>query len=138
MYNNIGAKLKILAICTFICGSIASIICAIALGEDMFLLLGIGVGGVLVSWISSWALYGLGYIAEKVDSIEYQIKKTNKDGNKETKGNSISAVLDYKYFKNTTDDKSNNISSRKICPHCGERVKSSKCEMCGKENNLFR
>lgn len=136
MYNNIGAKLKFFAICIFVCGSIAAIICAIALGEDIFLLLGIGTGGILVSWVSSWALYGLGYIAEKVDTIEYQIKKINKQGDQETKDNPISALYNYKFTKNTSEN-SNNMSVKKVCPHCGERVKSSKCEMCGKENNLF-
>ena len=79
MYNNIGAKIKLLAKIVawvgIIWSGIAGII-AIAQGLDMrnggaLIATGLGIiiGGFLVSWISSWFLYGFGELIEKTTEI---------------------------------------------------------------------
>ena len=73
---------------------------------------------------------------KKEDYVRMCMVDAMKARDQETKDNPISALYNYKFTKNTSEN-SNNMSVKKVCPHCGERVKSSKCEMCGKENNLF-
>ena len=63
MYNNIGGKIKDLAIGTFIVEAIAFVIAGFALmidTEGLSLLLIIV--GPIIAWVSSWLLYGFGEI----------------------------------------------------------------------------
>ena len=74
MYDNIGRKIKGLAIVVFIVEAIAAIIGGIALmiTLDDLILLGLLVllFGPLVAWVSSWLLYGFGEIIDKLCDIE--------------------------------------------------------------------
>ena len=84
MFNNIGGKIKGFA--KFICwlGIIASVIIAIlnittsvAVGNIAIgVLVGvlIAVGGVLVSWIGSFLLYGFGQLIENSDIIANKLR----------------------------------------------------------------
>ena len=71
MYNNIASKLKGLAWFGFIIGSIVYII------SGVVILIGSGsVSGVIIivlgpiaSWITSWALYGLGHLIDIAEEI---------------------------------------------------------------------
>lgn len=74
MYDNIGKKIKGLAMATCFIGIMAAVIYGlvlISLDED-FILFGILIMliGSLVAWISSLCLYGFGELIEKTCAIE--------------------------------------------------------------------
>ena len=78
LYNNIGAKIKTLAKLGFIVSAILSVIVAFMLAaSEEFIFLGILMlfAGPLVSWVSSWLLYGFGEIIEKVTQIEINTRR---------------------------------------------------------------
>lgn len=74
MYNNIGGKIKILALVTAIVEAAGSVIAGIALMAEDDDLIPVGLllwfVGPLVAWISSWLLYGFGELIAKVTDIE--------------------------------------------------------------------
>lgn len=78
MFNNIGEKIKKLAIVATVLGMIASLIAAIIIwAGNMGVLYGIFVlvVGVVFSWISSFVLYGFGEVIVKLNEIEKDIQK---------------------------------------------------------------
>ena len=74
LYANIGGKLKGLAKWTFVVEVIASIIAFIALTEDFWIGLAALVGGILVSFVSSWFLYAFGELISRVCSIDDNLR----------------------------------------------------------------
>ncbi len=77
MFDNIGGKIKSLAVVVTILGIIASIIYAIILwSQNSYrhntILLGLGIllGGSLVSWIGSFFMYGFGEMIVRLKSID--------------------------------------------------------------------
>ena len=74
MFENIGKKIKALAQTLCWIGIVASVIggmAAIASGEELaFIGLIIIIAGSLISWISSFAMYGFGELIDKVTAIE--------------------------------------------------------------------
>ena len=73
MFDNIGGKMKSLAVVLFVLGAIGSAISGfvmMSIDEDMifFGLLTI-IFGVLTSWIGTWMLYGFGELIEKTTEI---------------------------------------------------------------------
>ena len=82
MWDNIGGKIKILAKIIAWVGIISSVIgfiifISFALSDDHYMIgtyLGIGfcilVIGSIISWISSWFMYGFGELIEKATEIE--------------------------------------------------------------------
>lgn len=77
MYDNIGKKVKGLAIGLFIVETIAAIIVGFALLSDteneIFWL--IIVCGPIVAWISSWILYAFGELVDRICNIEVNTRK---------------------------------------------------------------
>ncbi len=78
MYENVGGKLKGLAVASMLVG----IILSISIGglffenEDMiFIGIIIMIAGFLMSWISSLALYGFGQLVENSDKIAIGMRK---------------------------------------------------------------
>lgn len=73
MYDNIGGKIKGLAIAGFIIETILTVLLGIVLmvfDKDIILLgLLVIVVGPMVSWISSWLLYGFGELIENSSII---------------------------------------------------------------------
>ena len=74
MYNNIGKKIKGLALASFIVVSIISVLAGLFMfieDEDMA---GIAMLVILVcpliTWVSSWVLYGFGELVDKACDIE--------------------------------------------------------------------
>lgn len=70
MFNNIGGKIKDLAMFFAFIGIIISCISGVMImtsGEENCVIIGLGVMvvGSLVAWISSWILYGYGELIEK-------------------------------------------------------------------------
>jgi len=79
MYENIGTKLKTLAQVLCIAGIISSIVLGILQMVTGNILAGILflVIGPILSWISTWALYGIGEACENSAKILEQMNKTN-------------------------------------------------------------
>ena len=73
MYDRIGWKIKSLAIVMLIVGAIADVITGIVLmasNEDLIVYgVLIMLAGPIVTWISSWILYGFGQLIENSDII---------------------------------------------------------------------
>ena len=89
MFDNIGGKVKGVAVGTFVIGSIASLIggiVAMASAYDesigMLIMLLIFAVGVLISWLSCLCLYGFGQLIENTDTIVEEIHK--EENNKKT------------------------------------------------------
>lgn len=85
MFNNIGEKIKSLA-------RILSIVAMIGFVATGIVILIIGVwwvgvliiaGGVLLSWVSSFVLYGFGELISKTTEIAEVTKNSNKEIKKE-------------------------------------------------------
>ena len=133
MFNNIGGKLKGLAyfLCSF--GIISSLITGIITTEkDVLIGILTIVLGALFSWISSWITYAIGEIAENTALIRREGSQTyvKSYGTEErSEQHRMTSV-----FKSTS---TNDSSRQRYCPHCGETVQSSICEMCGKKNDFF-
>ena len=139
MYDNIGNKIKALAIGAFFVEAIGSIIGGIRListaDDPVPLGIVLVLVGPIVAWASSWILYGFGELIEKVCGLYSHIVIKQTSSASQTITSSI---------KNTPT--SIGISGKRLptrehtatqCPHCGEIVNSNKCSMCGKSNNLF-
>lgn len=75
MFDNIGGKIKGLAVATTIIGMVLSIIYGIfmmAVGEEMaFAGLLVAGLGCLCSWLSSFTMYALGQMVDNTDTIAY-------------------------------------------------------------------
>ena len=78
MFDNIGGKIKGLAVVSTVIGFAASVITGIIItfsyGDFESFMLGVGVmfAGFLFSWISSLTLYGLGQLIENTDELVAQ------------------------------------------------------------------
>lgn len=81
MYNNIGVKIKALAISTFIVEAIAAIIGGIVLWivtKEWWCALILFFGPIL-AWVSSWLLYGFGELIDNVCKIADNTKTLKND-----------------------------------------------------------
>ena len=141
MYDNIGEKIKGLARVMFIVEAIAAVITGIALmgsDEDMILIgLLVMVVGPIVAWVSSWLLYGFGELIDNACIIAGNTRALKKAStNFNTANNAINKMEGAKSFFESIP--ANQTSTRQQCPHCGETITSKICDMCGKENNLFK
>ena len=101
MYSNIGAKIKGLAIATFIVeailavlsGLISALVGFISLldwyNEEYFLMILLGlltvVIGPIFAWISSWILYGFGELISKTTEIARNTRTEVKKSEAQTK-----------------------------------------------------
>lgn len=78
MYNNIGGKIKVLAKLGFIVEAIILVLAGIGLmvsTEEMLITgLIVMVVGPIISWVSSWLLYGFGELIDKACDIEYNTR----------------------------------------------------------------
>ena len=113
MYENIGKKLKGLALAVFIIMFILSIVggAIIIIVDDDLVAVGIVVMLVmpLVAWISSWFLYGFGELIDKVCDIEERMEAPSLQTKKH---NPIATIA---------------------CPACGctNQAKDNFCYKCG-------
>ena len=145
MYNNIGNKIKALAIFSAIIGIIGSIVAAIVLFYSKLILNGVLVlvGGVVLSWVATFALYGFGELLIKVTNIEESVKSirnsgivnTNNDNNGNVSDlgnkNQKSVITEIQTKNNFSATKGNEcpfcfgkISNQDtICPNCGNKLK---------------
>lgn len=139
MYNYIGKKIKVLAKGVFIIGAIAAVIGGIVMLRNKLFAIGwvTMLLGPVVAWIFSWLLYGFGELIDNVCTIAANTETLeNTLTNFNNANNAINKMEGAKpFFKSVS---SNQTSTRRYCPHCGENVTSKICNMCGKENNLFK
>ena len=79
MYDNVGTKIKNLAIGTFVAEMIASIIGGILLMVEVSIAIGLVALflGIIVAWISSCILYGFGEIIVETSSVKQELIELN-------------------------------------------------------------
>lgn len=129
MWDNIGEKIKALAKVIAWVGIIGSIISGIVLfkissiGGGLYVGLGFAaiIGGSLISWISSWFMYGFGELLYNSEIIKYNTSKS------ENKTNHVSSGL------NLSNVPVINPNETKKCKKCHEKVTLDKdaCPKCG-------
>lgn len=138
LFENVGGKLKTLAIVATVIGMMGSVIAGfifftISPITGILIIL----GGCLCSWLGSLAMYGLGQAVENTDkilAIQRKLAQTPP---------SASPTAEHSPMTNAPQAASPVVTKNlfrveaKPCPHCGEMVKSSSCSMCGQKNNLF-
>ncbi len=83
MYENLSGKLQVLAIITMIVMTIGGIVGGIVIfaeADGEFIIVGILtiIAGFFMGWISSWPLYALGEIHEKIVSTEANVSMLGK------------------------------------------------------------
>ena len=139
MFNNIGKKLQVLAIVSFILGVIVSVISGLIyciMGSTMVGILVI-IFGSLGSWIGSWSIYALGLVAENSENqLADLILIKTKLRSLELK--SAAPVPIKSVTKNTTlpkaSSKQEGIPKGQVrCPDCSETFSAteSRCPYCG-------
>ena len=151
MYDNIGKKIKGLAMTIFIIEAIAAVIAGIfyiAANEYMLLGLLTMAGGFLVAWISSWFLYGFGELIDKVCDIArnmHKVENTSKDYTTtftEYRPQTTEYVQTIEYAQTNIEKDVNKgtppvsaviSNGEKVCPKCGttQRADRSVCWSCG-------
>ncbi len=142
MYDNIGEKIKTVAIIIAIIEAIGFLIAGIIIANEA---VGIGLalifGGALFSWISSFILYGFGQLIVNTDIIASHYYKKQVDRHeKRIHQESVQAI---KTIKDNYADSSEYVDF--YCPLCGEKISYTKgqirsnrvlsCPMCGESFN---
>lgn len=136
MFDNIGGKIKKLAIVITIIGIIISFIIGAMLSNEFafggFIVI---LGGSLLSWIGSFLLYGFGEIIDLLrkisgESSEFDNEKLYEVDNTSYKANNEKI--------HRTGDDSANIESKDLwtCPQCNKKNKyidkgNPECSHCG-------
>ena len=142
MYDNIGGKIKGLAVAMCILEAIASIIAGFGMMIDSVYMILPGlllmVVGPVVAWVSSWLLYAFGELAEKTCENEENTRKilnllqdSNK-GNNQTpnKGNSPVPNMAKNYFAPKVSAPTPGAHSWR-CSNCGSMISQKPCPYCG-------
>ena len=144
MYENIGGKIKGLAIVVFAIMAILSVVAGVftLFRDNGGFLIGILIAGIgiLLSWIGTFFLYGFGQLIENTDILVYQAKNTSKNIEKISTNNVQKDVSEEKVaesIKSSKQSAPNTSATVKRCPLCGEKVTSKTCNFCGTPNNLF-
>ena len=161
MFDNIGRKIKDLAEIIFVIEAL------LFFGIGLYFIIAlelVGVGvilmllGPLISWVSSWLLYGFGEIIDLLTDIKYNTQNLNTKTNVELKKNekgknaiankTIKTVLikDKKNAPNKANNFEVNFGEKELqdvefidvtCPECNELLsfekdfKSGECPACG-------
>lgn len=136
MFENIGGKIKKLAIVITIIGIIISFIIGIMLSNEF----GLGgfiviLGGSLLSWIGSFLLYGFGEIIDLLRKISGETSET--DNEKLYEVDNTSYETNNAKIHKTGDDLAN-VESKDlwVCPQCNKKNKyidkgNPECVHCG-------
>lgn len=125
MFDNIGQKIKSVAVTVLCVGIIASFIVGLITlfsGEDWaFYGIFIIVIGVILSWVCSLMTYGYGQLIENSDKLVSQNKpviKTQKSYDKATKSVSVQKNNNAHKWR---CEKCGNMISENTCPYCATR-----------------
>ena len=135
MYNNIGKKIKGLALTFFIVETLAAIIGAIALIADDDDFIPVGVLMIIVApfvaWVSSWLLYAFGELVEKTVANESNTRNILKKLT-ETPPNDFAKATPNTHIDSITN--TNTPTHKWRCDSCGNMKRTqTPCEYCGKE-----
>lgn len=111
MFDNIGGKIKVLAKISCWGGIVVSVLLAFTQPSFLQGLVFIVVGSLL-SWISSFTLYGLGQLIDNTDTLVEQGK--------------VKPVVEQhtptsKEAHRWMCDKCGKMISTKVCPYCGQK-----------------
>ena len=114
MFDNIGGKIKVLAVTFTIIGMVMSIIYGLIIISETDSAAGLIVMlvGCLFSWIGSFTLYGLGHLIENTDILVEQGRHDRP-----------------LYTRNTT-------GYLHRCPECGNMISEEPCEYCSSVQKL--
>ena len=143
MYNNIGGKIKGLAVVIAILGTVISIIMGILFfnlfqivieknGLRFLVSFLLAICGAIISWILSWALFGYGELIDDVSAIRYNTSCIPSYVKSAKKSKDTEQAFT---FKNTADKeavecwscekcRSKNLMSRSSCWNCGAQKDS--------------
>jgi len=133
MYENIGGKIKSVAVGTFIVEAIVAVFSGVAIifsGELVLIGLLVIIFGPLGAWVSSFLLYGFGELIERVCYISHHIGNPS-NNSEEYIPTSYEDAAEYNHRHNLY-----NVSNkRKACSKCGNIVteRDTKCRCCGTE-----
>ena len=138
MFNNIGEKIKIVAIITLILGSIISIILGLSMiaiscqeyvQDDTAFSTGITllISGPIVSWLGSLTTYGLGYLIEVSEENNRLLVNTQ---HKLAKTDTHPTIF---YEAEIVPDNNVTPDGKVRCPACSElySVNDRCCPYCG-------
>ena len=153
MYDNIGGKIKSLAVWMFIFEATGSIITGFVLmAEEDALYILLVIFGPIIAWVSSWILYAFGEMVEKtcdnenntrhiLNIVSTLTKKQINDFENDTRQilNELS-TLSFEQTNNFENDtaKSNaevktTVTHKWRCDSCGNMRTQSPCEHCGQK-----
>ena len=134
MFDNIGFKIQMLAFVSTIIGVVFSIIAGIiCMSTSILYGIIVAVVGSFVSWIGSFAFFGLGQLIENTDRLVVLMEKTTGEKTNEKSENSTT------YPKITVDPyhvNNNDGYQAYRCAQCNELIRNRKCEYCGFENDV--
>ena len=137
MFDNIGKKIKGLAVALFTIEAIGAFIAGIVFitdsdDENAVVGLLVMVGGILISWISSWFLYGFGEIIDKLQDIERNTRGTDRKADQATTA-PAGATNQTNSQRPHSENKSKFIYYTIPCPHCRRQNKTNRttCWNCG-------
>ena len=84
MYDNIGSKIKGLAIGLFIASSIAGFVFGVELLQDCEELFGVAVMIItpIVAYLNSWLIFGLGELVDNSREIAYNTRALREEDSK--------------------------------------------------------
>jgi len=133
MFNNIGSKIKTLAIVLCLFKIVGCIITGFVVMYTINFMIGllISVVGSLISWISLFFIYGFGQLIENSDIIVSQNKKILESNSVVYQNNNVFANSTLK--GNSPIPNSNNITLNEqkwICLSCGKIISSNPCPHC--------
>ncbi len=125
MYNDVGGTLKILAKILAVIGIASSILVGITFiaQESEGMGFAILIGGSLISWISSFFIYGFGQLIENSDIIASQKTAENKKSEEGEKKQTSSLKVE---INNESFDEEGYIDI--VCPECGENLSFHKSD----------
>ena len=137
MFNNIGEKIKALAVIICWIGIILSVICGLAImviakgaSDSFFVALLIIAFGSLGSWIGSFFMYGLGQLIENsdvlVENTNILIVQNEKKANGTHPSHSnISPAFESNTIHKWRCPKCENVIDETVCPYCGNHSNSN-------------
>ncbi|MBQ8196821.1 MAG: hypothetical protein IJZ73_02030 [Clostridia bacterium] len=150
MFDNIGEKIKHLAIASTIIGCILSLAGSIYYGvvyDEVFVPMAILIVGCLISWVSSFVLYGFGELIIQTTNISkgnqrMQALTVYKDSNKKSEITKQSIddikdeiIEDYERdnHDNVNDIDDINTPNEDECPCCFNKINANdkECSFCG-------
>lgn len=131
MFDNIGEKIKTLAKVLCWIGIIAFVIFGIIVmtSDDDLILTGllIMIFGSLVSWVSSFFMYGFGDLITSAQEVSFNTSKLRNL----TFGNENPGNAGYTYGGNASKTDSHTWR----CSNCGQLTRTDPCSCCGFSDN---